>query len=85
MVSSGYAAAKKRIRQIDAGLIRLGEIVKCSECFLGAVSFAQQEAVEADAVEEEDLVTADIAEGAQFAVIAVALAQQARGRVAAAV
>jgi hypothetical protein len=70
---------------VGVALVALGEIVEGGQRLFGVLALAEHEGIEADAIEEEDLVAADVAEGAQFAVVAVALAQQAGGGVAAAV
>src|SRR5687768_1227672 len=66
-------------------LVGRRELLEGREGFGGVFALAQLEGVEAHALHEEQVVARELAHGAQLALIAVARAQQARERVAAAV
>src|SRR5688572_26112808 len=86
---SGYCScpppAEQRQRSLDRGLIRLAEHAEAGQRFLRILALAQDERIEAAARQEEQLVAEDVADGAQLALPAVALAQQPRRGKAAAI
>src|SRR5205807_8476227 len=72
--------AKKRQRASDRGLVGLAEIAERGERLFGVLALAQQESVEAAALQVVEVVASDLAHGAQLAPVAIALAQEPRDR-----
>src|SRR5687767_4050284 len=68
-----------------AALVGVAEILEAGERLVRVLALAQLEGVEAAAFHEEQEVARDVADRAQLATVAAALAQQARERIAAAV
>src|SRR3989475_11405007 len=69
----------------DRSLVGLAEVVERGERLFGVLAVAQQESVEAAALQVVELVAPDLAHRPQLAPVAVALAQQPRDREPAAV
>src|ERR1700740_280664 len=80
-----FSPAEERQGPRDRRLVGLAEVVERGERLFGVLVVAQQESVEAAALQVEQVVAPDLAHGAQLALVAVALAQPPRDREAAAV
>src|SRR5690348_12719760 len=83
--AAGFSSppAKERLRARHRGLIGLAEVPEGGERLLRILALAQQVGIEAAALHVEKQVARDLPYRAQLAPVAVALAQQARDRIAA--
>ena len=73
------------LRLVDRSLVRFAEGGETGQGFFEILVGAQCEGIDAATLHEEELVEQHVADGADFALITVALAQQTGARIAAAI